>query len=273
MPIVYKMKTRFYSSPILAKLSPARCGGLGLLYVLGSLTVSAALRWESLEQAREPATGATVVEVPFTFTNEGSDVVTITEVKPSCGCTVAALAKKEFAPGEKGDVRAVFTIGARKGPQQIKLIVLTSDAPKTPTVLSLKVTLPGVEDAPAPMGGRAGEPGAPFSPHTPLMPPTPLPTVTASESSLFWKSGEVNSEKTITITTTEGAQVVFDPLVPFMAQLLSVNLEPTDVDGEYKLKIKPMERSGSQNQMLLLRVLDAAKKPMQSLVINVRVDG
>lgn len=44
----------------------------------------------------------------FEFTNTGNHPLYLTEVKPGCGCTVAAYTKNAIAPGGKGNVTASF---------------------------------------------------------------------------------------------------------------------------------------------------------------------
>ena len=62
-------------------------------------------------------------------------------MKPSCGCTTAALAKNDVAPGEKGEITATFKIGDRTG-LQVKTITVETDDPKAPqTVLTFKATI------------------------------------------------------------------------------------------------------------------------------------
>ena len=45
----------------------------------------------------------------FKFTNTGQGPLKITNVKSTCGCTVAQLEKKEYAPGESGTVKVTYT--------------------------------------------------------------------------------------------------------------------------------------------------------------------
>lgn len=51
----------------------------------------------------------------FTFTNAGSEPIIITEVRPSCGCSVAEFSKTPVKPGEKGQIAIKFDAAA-KGP-------------------------------------------------------------------------------------------------------------------------------------------------------------
>lgn len=67
--------------------------------------------------------GAADVWIEFPFTNEGSEAVTVNDIHAACGCTVPELAKKEYAAGEQGVLRAQFNIGERQG-MQTKQITL-----------------------------------------------------------------------------------------------------------------------------------------------------
>ena len=67
--------------------------------------------------------GAADVWIEFPFTNEGAEMVTVNEIHAACGCTVPELAKKEYAAGERGVLRAQFNIGERQG-MQTKQITL-----------------------------------------------------------------------------------------------------------------------------------------------------
>jgi hypothetical protein len=47
-------------------------------------------------------------EREFTFTNKGDAPLVITNVKSSCGCTVANFTKDPIPPGEKGKIDVVY---------------------------------------------------------------------------------------------------------------------------------------------------------------------
>jgi len=82
------------------------------------------------------------VEAVWTFTNTGKTTVTIGFVQSSCGCTVPRLGKRAYAPGESGEIRAVFTFGEREGRQE-KEITVPTDEPGQPSYeLTLKVDIP-----------------------------------------------------------------------------------------------------------------------------------
>lgn len=238
-----------------------------MLYIAGSFTALGALHWDVLEQTKALEGEAAKIEVPFGFTNEGADSVTLVAVKPSCGCTVAAVEQRIFAPGEKGEITAIFTPGQRKGRQSIKIKVTTSDAPQAPTILTLNVELPGEPR------NRASVPDVMI--HPPSTAPesvTAAPVVILSESSLHWSKGAEPLEKTVTITAPVGVKLLLQPLDQFMSQLLSVRMEEPKEGGGYSLKIKPQEHSGALNQMLVLRVRDANGQLVNRVFVNVIID-
>jgi hypothetical protein len=74
---------------------------------------------------------ATLVEeqstAVFHFTNTGDKPIEILKVGSSCGCTVPQLDKKLYAPGESGEINAVFTFGSRQGRQMKRITVTTND--------------------------------------------------------------------------------------------------------------------------------------------------
>lgn len=68
----------------------------------------------------------------FKFTNTGDTPIEVLRVKSSCGCTVPQLSKNLYAPGESGEISALFTFGARQG-RQMKRITVTTNDPARPT--------------------------------------------------------------------------------------------------------------------------------------------
>ena len=76
----------------------------------------------------------------FAFVNDGETTVTIEAVNSSCGCTTAALDKKVYAPGEKGELRARFDLGQRRGLQTKTISVKIQNEPMA-TILTLAVAI------------------------------------------------------------------------------------------------------------------------------------
>jgi hypothetical protein len=73
-------------------------------------------------------------EYVFKFTNKGVGTLRITSTKGSCACTVPALDKKEYAPGEGGEIRVVFDPKGKNGEQHQQVTVNTNDA-ETPVIV------------------------------------------------------------------------------------------------------------------------------------------
>lgn len=55
------------------------------------------------------------VEMVFNFKNVGSQPFVITQVQPSCGCTIANKPEKPVTPGTLGSISAVFNSAGKVG--------------------------------------------------------------------------------------------------------------------------------------------------------------
>ncbi len=71
----------------------------------------------------------TPVTTEFKFTNIGTAPLILTEVRPTCGCTIADYTKTPVKPGEEGTIK--ITYNAAVAAPFNKTIVVTSNA-KTP---------------------------------------------------------------------------------------------------------------------------------------------
>ncbi|MBK7404205.1 MAG: DUF1573 domain-containing protein [Phycisphaerales bacterium] len=74
------------------------------------------------------------VEFTFKFVNKGVGTLRITSTKGSCSCTVPAPSKKEFKPGESGEIRVIYNPKGKSGEQHQQVTVNTNDA-ETPVIL------------------------------------------------------------------------------------------------------------------------------------------
>ena len=70
--------------------------------------------------------------VAFLFRNTGSGPLTITQVKPSCGCTIPELAKKTYMPGEQGSLDVTFDPKGKRGAIARSITIFT-DSDLTPS--------------------------------------------------------------------------------------------------------------------------------------------
>jgi hypothetical protein len=73
------------------------------------------------------------VSTSYRVTNTGNAVLSITQVRPSCGCTATVLGKWSIAPGESTELAATFDPHGYRGPVRKSIEVFCND-PKTPTV-------------------------------------------------------------------------------------------------------------------------------------------
>src|ERR1700744_4136954 len=71
----------------------------------------------------------TPVTTVFTFTNVGKEPLIISNVQPTCGCTIADYTKTPVAPNATGSIKITYNAAALNGFG--KTIVVTSNA-KTP---------------------------------------------------------------------------------------------------------------------------------------------
>jgi len=70
----------------------------------------------------------------FVISNGGGDLLKISDVKASCGCTAAAPEKKELAPGESTNLLVTFNSAGRMG-NQSKTVRIYSNDPLNPEML------------------------------------------------------------------------------------------------------------------------------------------
>ncbi len=198
--------------------SVASAGGEMVETTSPAAHAQSALAWDRkrLELKAEP--GQDRAEAAFTFRNTGSKTVTITAVQTSCGCTTTELKKHSYAPGETGEIRAVFTFGDRTGPQQKVLTVNTDDA-VVATQLVLRVDIPE--------------------------------TLILDQRIVQWPHGEAAEPKTVTIHTAEKGVTVegldFDP------KQLEAKLEPLPDGGGYRVTLRPLNAAEPQRQTVQLR--------------------
>ncbi len=78
------------------------------------------------------------VETKFKFTNSGTQELEIVNLQGSCGCTVPALGKKKYAPGESGEITVKYNPHNRRGKQHTNVTVTTNVADKQQVVLGLQ---------------------------------------------------------------------------------------------------------------------------------------
>ncbi len=105
------------------------------------LFAKSAIRFKNTTVDFGEVTSGKIVDILFEFENAGNDILVIKEIIPSCGCTTADMAKKDYKPGEKGTIASKFNTNGYNG-KVIKTITVTSNDPDAPeTRLTLKGTV------------------------------------------------------------------------------------------------------------------------------------
>lgn len=113
-----------------------------LLFCCGIPCAEAGLHWPATQREVDASLTDAEVTVVYAFTNTGPGEVAIRDIRTTCGCTAAKPDKTLYAPGEGGEIRAVFTIGSRFGRNVKKIHVLSSDAHEPVRELVLTVNVP-----------------------------------------------------------------------------------------------------------------------------------
>jgi hypothetical protein len=182
--------------------------------------VFAQLRWESREQTFVPGPLDKQVVAKYRFTNVGTSVVTINDVRTSCGCTAAALKNWEYAPGESGEIEANFQLGGHIGHQEKWIFVTTSSAPKEPTLLRLIANIP-------------------------------IP-VTIEPEFVMWRAGDQLEPKTIRISVADGFPA---KIVSVQVDNPAVKLELHEVrpGKEVEVTVTPANNDKTQNAVLSIQ--------------------
>ncbi|MBI5380396.1 MAG: DUF1573 domain-containing protein [Opitutae bacterium] len=102
----------------------------------------AAIEWDSRERSLVAPVGAAEQKVSFGFTNTGDKPLSITEIIPSCGCTIPVECHKSYAPGERGEVGASVNLDGDQSIRDITLKVYTNGRKENPEILKLSIVIP-----------------------------------------------------------------------------------------------------------------------------------
>jgi len=195
---------------------------------LGARAVAApALQWESERVTLAPPAGAADAMAEFKFTNRSETVVRVLEARSSCGCTVAALDKDMFQPGESGNIRARFHIGEREGRQSVTVWVTTDESGAKPYELALAVEIQ-----------------------------TPVRLVPRM---LWWKIGEEPVPKLVQVRLLEAWRV---ESVAVNSEDFAVELLKGD-DGAIQLRVTPRDTWASRNSLIKLKVAHGDEPPVE----------
>lgn len=202
-------------------LAPGQCGG--------------ALSWESRKIEVTAELESTSAAAVFHFKNAGNEPVTITDIKPSCGCTAVDLAKRAYVPGEAGEIKTVTTFGGSLGTQEKNLVITTSDAPLHPVTLVLRYTIPEL--------------------------------FTYNPRLLLWRLNETPEEKSAVITCQR--ELAGIEVSPEAQAQVTCRVEPVEAGKSYRIFIKPksLSESVSVPVPLVARLTDHTTRPLVLYVL------
>jgi hypothetical protein len=183
-----------------------------VLFLALMTSAYAGLQWDNLEQTFAVKPADSTVVAKYRFTNTGTEPVTIDSVRTSCGCTTATLTKKEYLPGESGEIEARFEVGGRVGHQEKAILVTTSDSPQTPAVLRLIANIPeSIKITPEMVFWRVGEAPEPKTIEVSVSDESPAKIASVISSTPHIKAtvGDVLPAKkaTIQVTPTDTSHV------------------------------------------------------------------
>ncbi|HMN48800.1 MAG TPA: DUF1573 domain-containing protein [Ignavibacteriaceae bacterium] len=88
-----------------------------------------------------------IVNHSFVITNTGNDLLKISDIRASCGCTAATPDKNELKPGESTKLTVTFNSKGRKGPQVKTVSMKTNDPNKQVLTLMIKCNILVKEDS------------------------------------------------------------------------------------------------------------------------------
>jgi hypothetical protein len=217
-----------FAHPFLA--SPKMTTKSILLLIFGLVTpVYAQLKWEQPKQTLFPQPSDKMVTAKYRFTNTSSSPVTIVDVRPSCGCTTATLAKKTYASGESGEIDATFNFAGHVGHQEKWIYVSTNLAGSQPALLSLVVDIP--------------------------------PDVTIQPDFVMWRIGDPLAPKTMRVSIPDGipAKMV---AVQTDNPRMQAQLNELPDGNEWEVTITPTETSEPVEAIVAIRSDYPAEHPI-----------
>jgi hypothetical protein len=188
----------------------------------------AGLRWDNPEQTFTVKPADSTVVAKYRFTNAGTEPVTIDSVRTSCGCTTATLTKKEYLPGESGEIEARFDVGGRVGHQEKAILVTTNDSPQNPAVLRLIVNIPE--------------------------------SVKITPEMVFWRVGEAPEPKTVEVSVSDETPAKIVSVVS-SAPSIKATVEDVLPGKKATIRVTPADTSHVDHATLVIKMDYPAENP------------
>ncbi len=200
----------------------------------------------------EPATHT------FTFTNTGTEPVTLAEVRASCGCTTPHYTAEAVAPGGTGEIVVEYASAGRPGPFE-KTITVAADG-ADPRVTTLRITGTVVADF-ASSGVRQGS--VVFD--ADLWDAAAVAPGSAVQHAFqFQNAGTAPLRIRAVRTSPEGVEVTFPDRPIFADDVAAIVISVDDVST--------IARPNGQFQVALSIETTDPEQPTKSLLLRGRVD-
>jgi hypothetical protein len=74
----------------------------------------------------------------FKFTNKGNKTLVIADMHATCGCTLPNLEKKEYEPGESGEIKVTYNPRNKHGVQNQTITITTNDPANPRSMLTIQ---------------------------------------------------------------------------------------------------------------------------------------
>lgn len=165
----------------------------------------AQLAWEATERTIPPNAELKAVAATFKFTNSGKEAIRVGEIKHSCRCVSTAMDKREYGPGESGQLVMTIDREGRTGNLAESARVKTSDGKET--VLSLRIQ------------------SATFLRHKPGF--------------LVWKRGEAGVAKDFEVEVTDDKAAVKELTVTANHPDFGISVTPLEAGKRFRIRITP----------------------------------
>ena len=111
---------------------------ISLLLFSFMLLADAGIKFKEKEIDFGEVESGQTVDIRYEFENIGDQILIIKNVSTSCGCTATKLEKREYQPGEKGEIPTKFFTRGYNG-RVIKTVTVTTNDPKNKhTLLKIK---------------------------------------------------------------------------------------------------------------------------------------
>lgn len=196
-----------------------------------SAAIAGVLKWDQTTLEIDAAKGQKKIEAEFSFINNSPAPVEIRNIQTSCGCTTADLPKKIYQPGERGNLKAVFSPDGRKGLQKKSIAVrFASDAP--PDLLMLVVNIPEA--------------------------------FTIIPQELAWRKSSPAEPKFFEITPNDPKAVVKS--VRAIGKGFETSLEPHEDGKPYRIKVTPLSTDKALRGKIGIEVADPGKRSIFPIV-------